>query len=330
MLPVERRHSDSRHCGRATRCAGPLRAAVGSRCGGSRYPAGGARQRRPHAGVPPAARHCGLAGVVRRPVGGSAHRCGGCGIPRAERGRVGAGGCPVSAAVPVAGRRRVALAEGLVVGARASLPRRRAAARVAPGCPSAVPSRRPPGLVGGRYSRRARPGRTPLRRWIPYSTRLDYAAGLVALRSAASYAGRDADDVTPAMYLTVLVDDDAERGHRAAEEWCLRWYELPFEMVSSVQAFVIGSAAGVAARIARYVEAGAATSSSVWRRSTLRRTWLWSPTWCCAPNSPVEPARWWIRARRPRRRIGRHRRPRRTAGATDDLTGNEGLARSAI
>jgi alkanesulfonate monooxygenase SsuD/methylene tetrahydromethanopterin reductase-like flavin-dependent oxidoreductase (luciferase family) len=94
--------------------------------------------------------------------------------------------------------------------------------------------------------------------WIPYPPDpMDYASGLAALRSAASSAGRDADDVTPAMYLTVIVDDDAERGHRAAEEWCLRWYELPFEMVSSVQAFVIGSAADVAAGIARYVQAGA-------------------------------------------------------------------------
>jgi alkanesulfonate monooxygenase SsuD/methylene tetrahydromethanopterin reductase-like flavin-dependent oxidoreductase (luciferase family) len=115
--------------------------------------------------------------------------------------------------------------------------------------------------------------------FIPYSTRLDYAAGLVALWSAASYAGRDADDVTPAMYLRVLVDDDAERGHRAAEEWCLRWYELPFEMVASVQAFVIGSAAGVAARIARYVEAGARTSATRARSSSgsndAIRTTMW-------------------------------------------------------
>jgi alkanesulfonate monooxygenase SsuD/methylene tetrahydromethanopterin reductase-like flavin-dependent oxidoreductase (luciferase family) len=94
--------------------------------------------------------------------------------------------------------------------------------------------------------------------WMPYPPDpADYASGLAALRSAASDAGRDADDVTPAMYLTVLVDSDAERGHRTAEEWCLRWYELPFEMVSSVQAFVIGSAADVAAGIARYIEAGA-------------------------------------------------------------------------
>ena len=59
------------------------------------------------------------------------------------------------------------------------------------------------------------------------------------------------------MYLTVLVDDDPERGRRTVEAWCLRWYELPFEMVSTVQAFVIGPAADVAAGIARYVEAGA-------------------------------------------------------------------------
>jgi alkanesulfonate monooxygenase SsuD/methylene tetrahydromethanopterin reductase-like flavin-dependent oxidoreductase (luciferase family) len=94
--------------------------------------------------------------------------------------------------------------------------------------------------------------------WIPYPPDpADYASGLAALRSAASAAGRDADAITPAMYVMVLIDDDAERGQRAAAEWCLRWYELPFEMVSSVQAFVIGSAADVAAAVARYVDAGA-------------------------------------------------------------------------
>jgi alkanesulfonate monooxygenase SsuD/methylene tetrahydromethanopterin reductase-like flavin-dependent oxidoreductase (luciferase family) len=94
--------------------------------------------------------------------------------------------------------------------------------------------------------------------WIPYPPDpADYASGLATLRSAASDAGRDADDITPALYITVLVDDDPERGRRTVEAWCLRWYELPFEMVSTVQAFVIGSAADVAAGIARYVEAGA-------------------------------------------------------------------------
>jgi alkanesulfonate monooxygenase SsuD/methylene tetrahydromethanopterin reductase-like flavin-dependent oxidoreductase (luciferase family) len=112
-------------------------------------------------------------------------------------------------------------------------------------------------LAGATSAALARTGRR-YDGWIPYPPDpADYATGLAALRSAASDAGRDADDVTPAMYLTVLVDNDAERGHRTAEDWCLRWYELPFEMVSSVQAFVIGSAADVAARIARYVDAGA-------------------------------------------------------------------------
>jgi alkanesulfonate monooxygenase SsuD/methylene tetrahydromethanopterin reductase-like flavin-dependent oxidoreductase (luciferase family) len=112
-------------------------------------------------------------------------------------------------------------------------------------------------LAGATSAALARAGRR-YDGWMPYPPDpADYASGLAALRSAASDAGRDADDVTAAMYLTVLVDNDPERGQRMAEEWCLRWYELPFEMVSSVQAFVIGSAADVAARIARYVDAGA-------------------------------------------------------------------------
>jgi alkanesulfonate monooxygenase SsuD/methylene tetrahydromethanopterin reductase-like flavin-dependent oxidoreductase (luciferase family) len=73
--------------------------------------------------------------------------------------------------------------------------------------------------------------------WIPYPPDpADYASGLAWLRSAASDAGRDPYDITPALYLTVVLDDDPERGRTTAEEWCLRWYELPFDMVSSVQA----------------------------------------------------------------------------------------------
>ena len=94
--------------------------------------------------------------------------------------------------------------------------------------------------------------------WVPYPPDpADFESGLASLRSAASDAGRDADDITPALYLTVVVDDDPERGRKTAEELCLRWYELPFEMVSAIQAFVIGSAAHVAAGIARYIDAGA-------------------------------------------------------------------------
>jgi alkanesulfonate monooxygenase SsuD/methylene tetrahydromethanopterin reductase-like flavin-dependent oxidoreductase (luciferase family) len=112
-------------------------------------------------------------------------------------------------------------------------------------------------LAGGTAAALTRTGRR-YDGWIPYPPDpADYASGLASLRSAASDAGRDADDITPALYLTVLLDDDPERGRTTAEEWCLRWYELPFDMVSSVQAFVIGSTAEIAAGLARYVDAGA-------------------------------------------------------------------------
>jgi alkanesulfonate monooxygenase SsuD/methylene tetrahydromethanopterin reductase-like flavin-dependent oxidoreductase (luciferase family) len=112
-------------------------------------------------------------------------------------------------------------------------------------------------LAGATPAALARAGRS-YDGWLPYPPDpADYASGLASLRSSATGAGRNAHDVTPALYLTVLLDDDAERGRRTAEEWCLRWYELPFALVSSIQVFVIGSATEIANGIARYVDAGA-------------------------------------------------------------------------
>jgi alkanesulfonate monooxygenase SsuD/methylene tetrahydromethanopterin reductase-like flavin-dependent oxidoreductase (luciferase family) len=89
--------------------------------------------------------------------------------------------------------------------------------------------------------------------WLPYPPKpADYASGLAALVQAA--AGRT---VTAAMYLSVVLDDDRERGEATANEWCERWYGLPFQAVSAIQAFAIGSAAEVAATIDEYVTAGA-------------------------------------------------------------------------
>jgi hypothetical protein len=54
------------------------------------------------------------------------------------------------------------------------------------------------------------------------------------------------------------VDDDAERGRRALETYCQATYRMPLEQVGRIQAFVTGSMADVEARLARYVDAGAA------------------------------------------------------------------------
>ncbi len=89
--------------------------------------------------------------------------------------------------------------------------------------------------------------------WMPYPPDPDdYARGLAAIEAAAR--GRA---ITPALYLTVIVDDDVERGTAHAERWCDAWYELPFEFVSSLQAFVIGSREEIAAALRRFAAAGA-------------------------------------------------------------------------
>ena len=89
--------------------------------------------------------------------------------------------------------------------------------------------------------------------WMPYPPDpADYARGLATITAAAG--GRP---VTPALYLTVIVDDDVERGTAMAERWCDVWYEMPFSFVSSIQAFVIGSRDEIAAALGRFAAAGA-------------------------------------------------------------------------
>jgi alkanesulfonate monooxygenase SsuD/methylene tetrahydromethanopterin reductase-like flavin-dependent oxidoreductase (luciferase family) len=53
------------------------------------------------------------------------------------------------------------------------------------------------------------------------------------------------------------VDDDAERGRAALDDYCLATYGRPFDWVGKIQVMVTGSREKVAAQLNRYVEAGA-------------------------------------------------------------------------
>ncbi|MGW0807928.1 LLM class flavin-dependent oxidoreductase [Nonomuraea sp. NPDC002799] len=90
--------------------------------------------------------------------------------------------------------------------------------------------------------------------WLPYPPDpADYRTGLAAVRSAA--AGRSA--LTPAMFLTVLVSDDAEDGERRLDAYCRATYGHPYTTMRTIQAMVAGPAEQVAATLARYAAAGA-------------------------------------------------------------------------
>ncbi|MGW0179874.1 LLM class flavin-dependent oxidoreductase [Nocardia sp. NPDC003345] len=86
--------------------------------------------------------------------------------------------------------------------------------------------------------------------WLPYPPDpADYATALATIRDTA------ARPVTPALFATVFVDDDARRGAKALDEYCRATYQMPLESVSRIQVMMTGP--DLPARLARFVEAGA-------------------------------------------------------------------------
>ncbi|HEX4088581.1 MAG TPA: LLM class flavin-dependent oxidoreductase [Trebonia sp.] len=94
--------------------------------------------------------------------------------------------------------------------------------------------------------------------WLPYPPDpADYATGLAQVRAAASGAGRAAGAITPALFASVLIADDAAAGRRGLEEFSLANYRLPLTELEKIQAVMTGSQAQVAEALGRYIEAGA-------------------------------------------------------------------------
>jgi len=125
--------------------------------------------------------------------------------------------------------------------------------------PSTRPSRAggPPIWLGGATpAALARTGRM-YDGWLPYPPDpADYASGLRAIRMAAAVAGRAAGDITPALFVSVRIDDDIERGRRALDGYARATYGMPLEELEKIQAVVTGSADQVLERLGRYVTAG--------------------------------------------------------------------------
>jgi alkanesulfonate monooxygenase SsuD/methylene tetrahydromethanopterin reductase-like flavin-dependent oxidoreductase (luciferase family) len=87
--------------------------------------------------------------------------------------------------------------------------------------------------------------------WLPYPPEPDdYAKGLAEVRAAGG------GDVTPAVYLTAVIDDDRARAEAALAEWCAVFYGRPLELIRSIQVLVAGRPAEVAGEIDRYLAAG--------------------------------------------------------------------------
>jgi alkanesulfonate monooxygenase SsuD/methylene tetrahydromethanopterin reductase-like flavin-dependent oxidoreductase (luciferase family) len=86
--------------------------------------------------------------------------------------------------------------------------------------------------------------------WLPYPPNpADYASGLATIRASASRP------VTPALFATVLVEEDEVRGAALLEEYCQRNYGMPASFVQGIQMQVTGSAAQVAEQLRAYAGA---------------------------------------------------------------------------
>jgi hypothetical protein len=63
--------------------------------------------------------------------------------------------------------------------------------------------------------------------------------------------------VTPALFATIAVDDDAERAEAALDAYCRATYAMGREDVGRIQALFAGDAASVIRGISAYAAAGA-------------------------------------------------------------------------
>ncbi|WP_203784529.1 LLM class flavin-dependent oxidoreductase, partial [Asanoa ferruginea] len=92
--------------------------------------------------------------------------------------------------------------------------------------------------------------------WLPYPPDpADYAVGLADVQQAAVDAGRAAEGITPALFVSVLIDDEGARA--GLDRYARGTYGMPLEELAKIQAVVGGSAGEVRAGLARYVAAGA-------------------------------------------------------------------------
>ena len=107
--------------------------------------------------------------------------------------------------------------------------------------------------------------------WLPYSpTPALYAERWARVQGAAGDADRR-DMPTPALYVTVALDDDRERANAALDEYAQRYYDFPLEVMGQLQAFYGGDIDGCADWLASYLAAGA--------RHVVVRSARWMGTW---------------------------------------------------
>lgn len=96
--------------------------------------------------------------------------------------------------------------------------------------------------------------------WLPYPPDpADYTSGLLDVGKAASAAGRAAKEITPALFVTVRIDDyaDGAQARKALDDYARATYGMPLAELEKIQAVAAGPAEHVADHLGRYVTAGA-------------------------------------------------------------------------
>jgi alkanesulfonate monooxygenase SsuD/methylene tetrahydromethanopterin reductase-like flavin-dependent oxidoreductase (luciferase family) len=112
-------------------------------------------------------------------------------------------------------------------------------------------------LAGDTPGARARVGRM-YDGWLPYPpTPERYRSGLGEVRAAAQGTGRGADAVMPALFVTVLVTEDADGGRAALDHFATNTYGFGIDIVEQIQTFAAGTPDAVTARLASFIDAGA-------------------------------------------------------------------------
>ncbi|WP_447034917.1 LLM class flavin-dependent oxidoreductase [Streptomyces sp. DSM 118878] len=94
--------------------------------------------------------------------------------------------------------------------------------------------------------------------WLPFLASADaYARARVRLEHLCRRAGRRADAVIPALYLTVTVGTDEQRARVELDDYLEHCYGRTLEQMSAIQAYAWGPSEHCAQRLADYVRAGA-------------------------------------------------------------------------
>jgi alkanesulfonate monooxygenase SsuD/methylene tetrahydromethanopterin reductase-like flavin-dependent oxidoreductase (luciferase family) len=94
--------------------------------------------------------------------------------------------------------------------------------------------------------------------WLPYTPDpADYESGLLDIRNAAAQAGRSPADVTPALFVSVRVDDSIESGRQVLDDYANASYGMPLAELEKIQAVITGPPEQVTEDLGRYIAAGA-------------------------------------------------------------------------